>query len=47
MDWRETAIFAPLIVGALALGVFPHLITDVTSASVHQLIDMWRAGASG
>ncbi len=47
MDWREIVIFAPLIVGALALGVFPHLVTDVTSASVHQLIDMWRAGAPG
>ena len=47
MDWRETVIFAPLIVGALALGVYPHLITDVTSSSVRQLIDLWHAGAAG
>jgi NADH-quinone oxidoreductase subunit M len=47
LDLREVAIFAPLIVGALALGVYPRLITDVTSASVERLIDLWRVGAGG
>jgi NADH-quinone oxidoreductase subunit M len=47
LDWREVAIFVPLIVGALGLGVYPRLITDVTSASVERLIDLWRVGAGG
>ena len=47
MDRREVAIFAPLIAGALVLGVYPHLVTDVTAASVNRLIDLWRAGAPG
>ena len=47
MDWREVAIFAPLIAGALVLGVYPHLVTDVTASSVNRLIDLWRAGAPG
>ena len=46
MDWRETAIFAPLIVGTLVLGVYPRLATDITAASVGALVDGWRA-ASG
>ena len=46
MDWRETAIFAPLIVGTLLLGVYPRLATDITAASVGALVDGWRA-ASG
>jgi NADH-quinone oxidoreductase subunit M len=47
LDLREAAIFAPLIVGALALGIYPRLITDVTSASVERLVDLWRAGVGG
>ena len=47
LDWREVVTFAPLIFGALVLGVYPHLVTDVTSASVNRLIDLWRAGAPG
>ncbi|WP_158916912.1 NADH-quinone oxidoreductase subunit M [Caulobacter sp. S45] len=47
LDWREVVIFAPLIFGALALGVYPHFITGVTQASVNHLIDLWRAGAGG
>ena len=42
MDAREWVIFAPLIVGTLVLGVYPHLITDVTEASVQRLVDGWR-----
>jgi NADH-quinone oxidoreductase subunit M len=47
LDLREVVIFAPLIVGALALGVYPRLITDVTGASVERLVDLWRAGVGG
>jgi NADH-quinone oxidoreductase subunit M len=47
LDLREVVIFAPLIVGALALGIYPRLITDVTSASVERLVDLWRAGVGG
>ena len=47
LDWREVVIFAPLIAGALVLGVYPHLVTGVTAASVDRLIDLWRAGAPG
>ncbi len=47
MDWRELVIFSPLIVGALVLGVYPHLVFGVTEASVDRLIDLWRAGAGG
>ncbi len=46
LDRREVAIFAPLIVGALALGVFPRLITGVTQASVDHLVQVWRVGAA-
>jgi NADH-quinone oxidoreductase subunit M len=47
LDLREIVIFAPLILGALVLGVYPRLITDVTSASVERLVDLWRAGVGG
>ena len=45
MDWREVAIFSPLIVGTLVLGVYPHLVTGVTAASLQRLVDGWRAAA--
>jgi NADH-quinone oxidoreductase subunit M len=47
LDLREVVIFVPLIIGALALGVYPRLITDVTGASVERLVDLWRAGVGG
>ena len=47
LNLREVAIFSPLIVGALALGVYPRLVTGVTAASVDRLIDLWRAGVGG
>jgi NADH-quinone oxidoreductase subunit M len=46
MNWREVAIFAPLIVGALALGVYPHFVLGVTGASVDRLVDAWRLATS-
>ena len=45
MDWREVAIFAPLIVGTLLLGVYPNLVTDVTRTSVQGVVDAWRVSA--
>ncbi len=47
LDWREVAIFAPLIVGTLVLGIYPHLVLGVTQASAERLVDAWRATAGG
>jgi len=47
LEWREVAIFAPLIVGTLWLGVQPDPVFNTTAASVERLIDMWRAGSGG
>ena len=38
MNRRERAIFAPLVVMTLLLGVYPRLVTDVTGPSVEALI---------
>jgi NADH-quinone oxidoreductase subunit M len=38
MDRREKAIFAPLVVMTLLLGVYPSLITDVIGPSVEALL---------
>ena len=43
LDWREVAIFAPLIVGTLALGIYPQFVLGVTQASAERLVDAWRA----
>jgi len=47
LNWREVAIFAPLIVGTLALGVYPKAVFFFTDSAVGRLIDLWRAGAGG
>jgi NADH-quinone oxidoreductase subunit M len=47
LDWREVVIFAPLIVGTLALGIYPHFVLGVTQASAEHLIDIWRQAAGG
>jgi NADH-quinone oxidoreductase subunit M len=39
MDRRERAIFAPLVVGTLLLGVYPSLLTDMVGPTVSHLID--------
>jgi NADH-quinone oxidoreductase subunit M len=39
MDRRERAIFAPLIVGTLLLGIYPALLTDMISPTVGSLIE--------
>jgi len=38
LDWREIAIFSPLIFGTLALGLQPGLVFNLTAASVEKLI---------
>jgi NADH-quinone oxidoreductase subunit M len=38
MTKRERAIFAPLVVMTLLLGVYPRLVTDITGPSVEALI---------
>ncbi|MFM1862898.1 MAG: hypothetical protein RLZ26_1420, partial [Pseudomonadota bacterium] len=43
MDRRERAIFAPLVVMTILLGVYPSLLTDLTGPSVEALIDDYRA----
>jgi NADH-quinone oxidoreductase subunit M len=43
MNVREWALFLPLIIATLVLGFFSTLITDVTAASVDQLISNYQA----
>ena len=42
MNWREIAVFAPLVISALVLGVQPHLVFDITAASVGHLVDAYK-----
>ncbi|HWA63669.1 MAG TPA: NADH-quinone oxidoreductase subunit M [Caulobacteraceae bacterium] len=43
LEWRETFIFAPLILFTLLLGVQPNLVFHVTEASVQQLVSAFSA----
>jgi len=43
LNWREIVIFAPLIAGALVLGVMPGLVFDLTSASASHLVDAYKS----
>jgi NADH-quinone oxidoreductase subunit M len=43
MSRRERAIFAPLIVMTLLLGVYPALVTDIIGPSVAQLVTDYHA----
>jgi len=43
MDGREKALFAPLVVMVLLLGVYPSLATDMIGASVEQLLSRYDA----
>lgn len=43
MNRREWLMFTPLVIGTLIFGFFSTLITDVTAASVGQLIDNYQA----
>jgi NADH-quinone oxidoreductase subunit M len=43
MTAREKAIFAPLVVMTLLLGVYPNLVTEIIGPSVGALIDNYTA----
>jgi NADH-quinone oxidoreductase subunit M len=47
MDWREIAIFVPLIAATLFLGVHPDVIFNITGVSVDALVGAWRAAVVG
>jgi NADH-quinone oxidoreductase subunit M len=47
MDWREIAIFAPLIIGTLWLGIYPNAVFGVTTASVDALVGAYRTAIGG
>jgi len=43
MDGRERAIFAPLVVMTLLLGIYPSLVTDIIGPSVGALVTDYHA----
>jgi NADH-quinone oxidoreductase subunit M len=47
LDWREVAIFAPLIASTLVLGVQPGLVMNLTQASVDHLVSAYQAAIGG
>jgi NADH-quinone oxidoreductase subunit M len=47
LDWREVAIFAPLIAATLVLGLQPGLVMNVTQASVDHLVFAYKAAIGG
>ena len=47
MNRREWVVLAPLAIMTIVLGVFPALITDITSASVESLIADFTAATGG
>jgi len=47
LNWREVAIFAPLIIGTLYLGIYPAAVFDITQASVDNLVAVYRAATAG
>ena len=44
LNWREKLIFAPLVIVALWMGIWPAPFIDVTTAAVQQLISQHHAG---
>jgi len=47
LEWREVAIFTPLIIATLWLGVQPNLVFNLTQASVDQLVQVYQAAIGG
>jgi NADH-quinone oxidoreductase subunit M len=47
LEWREVYIFAPLIVGALWLGVQPNAVFNITQVSVDHLVSAYHAALGG
>jgi len=47
LDWREVAIFAPLIDSTLVLGVYPSAVFNLTQSSVDHLVSVYQAAIGG
>ena len=47
LNWREVAIFAPLIAATLYMGLQPNSVFDLTAASVDQLVQTYQAAIGG
>ncbi|THD59734.1 NADH-quinone oxidoreductase subunit M [Phenylobacterium sp.] len=47
LDWREVAIFAPLIAATLVLGVQPGAVFNLTQASVDHLVSAYQSAIGG
>ena len=47
LDLREVALFTPLILATLILGVYPQLVFDFTTTSVDALIGAYRTAIGG
>jgi NADH-quinone oxidoreductase subunit M len=42
LEWRETAIFTPLIVGTVVLGLMPWLVINLTTASAAKFVALYQ-----
>jgi len=42
ISWRETAVFAPLVILTILLGVYPKPVLDISAASVAALLDNYQ-----
>jgi len=47
LNGRELAIFVPLILSTLWLGLQPNLVFNLTAASVDQLVAVYQAATGG
>jgi NADH-quinone oxidoreductase subunit M len=47
LEWREVAIFAPLVAATLVLGVYPKMIFSLTQTSVDHLATVYQAAIGG
>ncbi|HEY0646595.1 NADH-quinone oxidoreductase subunit M [Phenylobacterium sp.] len=47
LEWREVAIFTPLIIATLYMGVQPNIVFNLTQASVDQLVQVYQAAIGG
>ncbi len=47
LDWREVAIFAPLILSTLYMGIQPNSVFNLTQTSVDQLVRVYQAAIGG
>ena len=47
LNWREVVVFAPLILGTIALGFYPRAIFDITQSSVNALSTAYHAATGG